>query len=63
MYETLWACQEKEFGQLIVSIDAEGRNYFKEKKTEYNRRKEELLVISSTQAGFIKEQKVRACSV
>ena len=36
MPETLWHCHVKEFGPLIVSIDSYGRNYFEEKKIEYN---------------------------
>ncbi len=54
MPETLWNCRVKEFGPLIVSIDAEGRNYFEEKKVEYNRRKEEQIERISAQVGFIK---------
>lgn len=40
MPETLWCCKVKEFGPLIVSIDAEGRNLFEEQKVIYNERKE-----------------------
>lgn len=54
MPETLWNCRVKEFGPLIVSIDSEGRNYFEEKKVEYNKRKEEQLAIINKQVGFIK---------
>ena len=54
MPETLWNCRVKEFGPLIVSIDAEGRNYFEEKKIEYNERKEEQIAKISAQVGFIK---------
>ena len=43
MPETLWNCRVKEFGPLIVSIDAQGRNYFEEKKVEYNKRKDEQI--------------------
>ena len=39
---------------LIVSIDSEGRNYFEEKKIEYNKRKDEQIEIISKQVGFIK---------
>ena len=53
MPETLWNCRVKEFGPLIVSIDAEGRNYFEEKKIEYNRRKDEQIEKISAQVGFI----------
>ena len=54
MPETLWNCRVKEFGPLIVSIDAEGRNYFEEKKIEYNRKKDEQIEKISAQVGFIK---------
>jgi L(+)-tartrate dehydratase beta subunit len=54
MPETLWNCRVKEFGPLIVSIDAEGRNYFEEKKVEYNKRKDEQIEKISSQVGFIK---------
>ena len=54
MPETLWNCRVKEFGPLIVSIDSEGRNYFEEKKVEYNQRKDEQIDIISKQVGFIK---------
>ena len=54
MPETRWNCRVKEFGPLIVSIDSEGRNYFEEKKIEYNKRKDEQIEIISKQVGFIK---------
>ena len=54
MPETLWNCRVKEFGPLIVSIDSEGRNYFEEKKVEYNQRKDEQVELISKQVGFIK---------
>ena len=54
MPETLWNCRVKEFGPLIVSIDAQGRNYFEEKKVEYNKRKDEQIAKISKQVGFIK---------
>ena len=54
MPETLWNCRVKEFGPLIVSIDSEGRNYFEEKKIEYNKKKDEQIEIISKQVGFIK---------
>ena len=41
MCETLWTFKVHEFGPLIVSIDAEGNNYFEEKKIEYNKKKDE----------------------
>ncbi|MGI6117281.1 MAG: L(+)-tartrate dehydratase subunit beta [Bilifractor sp.] len=54
MPETLWHCHVKEFGPLIVSIDSYGRNYFEEKKVEYNKRKDEQTAEISKQVGFIK---------
>ena len=54
MPETLWNCRVKEFGPLIVSIDSEGRNYFEEKKVEYNQRKDEQVAEICKQVGFIK---------
>lgn len=54
MPETLWNCRVKEFGPLIVSIDHEGRNYFEEKKVEYNRKKDEQVALISKQVSFIK---------
>lgn len=40
MPETLWCCSVRDFGPLIVSIDATGRNLFEEKKQEYFQRRE-----------------------
>lgn len=54
MPEALWNCRVKEFGPLIVSIDSEGRNYFEEKKVEYEQRKDEQVKLISSQVGFIK---------
>ena len=54
MPETLWNCRVKEFGPLIVSIDARARNYFEEKKIEYNREKEAQIARISAQVGFIR---------
>lgn len=39
MPESLWVCEVKEFGPLIVSIDAEGNNLFEQNKAEFNRKK------------------------
>lgn len=54
MPETLWTCRVKEYGPLIVSIDAHGRNYFEEKKVEYNKTKEEVLEEINKHVRFIK---------
>ena len=40
MPEAVWNCRVKDFGPLIVSIDTDGRNFFEEKKVEYNARKD-----------------------
>ena len=54
MPETLWTCRVKEFGPLIVSIDADGNNYFENKKVEYNAKKEEVLEEIYKHVNFIK---------
>lgn len=54
MPETLWNCRVKEFGPLIVSIDSEGRNYFEEKKVEYNKNKDAQLEEIYKRVSFIK---------
>lgn len=54
MPETLWVCRVKEFGPLIVSIDAEGNNLFEQNKVEFNQRKEKALEDLYTKVKFIK---------
>jgi L(+)-tartrate dehydratase beta subunit len=54
MPESLWVCEVKEFGPLIVSIDTEGNNIFEENKVEFNRRKEEQYEIIAKEVRFIK---------
>lgn len=54
MPETLWVCRVKEFGPLIVSIDAEGNNIFEENKVIFNERKEKALEDLYTKVKFIK---------
>ena len=54
MCETLWTFKVKEFGPLIVSIDAEGNNYFENKKVEYNAKKDEVLEEIYKHVSFIK---------
>ena len=54
MPETLWNCRVKEFGPLIVSIDSQGRNYFEEKKVEYNENKDKQLEEIYKHVSFIK---------
>ncbi|MBD8027491.1 L(+)-tartrate dehydratase subunit beta [Ureibacillus sp. Re31] len=54
MPESLWVCEVKEFGPLIVSIDAEGNNIFEENKVEFNKKKEEQYKLISEQVRFIK---------
>ena len=55
--EEIVEAQWKDLGMpetLIVSIDSYGRNYFEEKKVEYNKKKDEQIEIISRQVGFIK---------
>ncbi|MBQ9075542.1 MAG: L(+)-tartrate dehydratase subunit beta [Mogibacterium sp.] len=54
MPEACWHCRIREFGPLIVTIDTDGRNYFEEKKVEYNRRKDEQAEIIKKQVHFMK---------
>lgn len=54
MPETLWVCRVKNFGPLIVSIDAEGNNLFEQNKVVFNQRKEEALEDLYTKVKFIK---------
>ena len=54
MPETLWNCRVKEFGPLIVSIDAEGNNWFEQQKITFNKRKDEATEEICKQVGFIK---------
>ena len=54
MPETLWVCRVKEFGPLIVSIDAEGNNIFEQNKVIFNERKEAALEDLYTKVKFIK---------
>lgn len=54
MPETLWVCRVKEFGPLIVSIDAQGNNLFEQNKVIFNERKEKALEGLYEQVKFIK---------
>ena len=54
MPETLWVSRVKEFGPLIVSIDAEGNNIFEQNKVKFNERKEAALKELYPQVRFIK---------
>ena len=54
MPEALWCCKVKEFGPLIVSIDANGRNLFEEQKVTYNERKEAAKQKIYPEVKFIK---------
>ena len=40
MPESLWVCRIKEFGPLVVSIDAHGGNLFEQNKVVFNERKQ-----------------------
>ena len=52
--ETLWCNKVKEFGPLIVSIDAQGRNLFEENKVVFNERKEAAKQAIYPEVKFIK---------
>lgn len=54
MPETLWVCRVKEFGPLIVSIDAEGNNLFEQNKVMFNERKEAAVEDLYSKVRFIK---------
>ena len=54
MPETLWCNEVKEFGPLIVSIDAQGRNLFEENKVVFNERKEAAKQAIYPEVKFIK---------
>ena len=54
MPETLWVCRVKEFGPLIVSIDAEGNNLFEQNKVMFNERKEAAVQDLYSKVRFIK---------
>lgn len=54
MPETLWCCKVKEFGPLIVSIDAEGRNMFEENKVVFNQKKDAAIEEICKHVSFIK---------
>ena len=54
MPETLWKCRVKEFGPLIVSIDAHGNNLFEQNRVKFNEKKDAALAEILPQVGFIK---------
>ena len=54
MPETLWCNKVKEFGPLIVSIDAQGRNLFEENKKQFKATAEKVYEDISKHVGFIK---------
>ncbi|WP_312814464.1 L(+)-tartrate dehydratase subunit beta [Sedimentibacter sp.] len=54
MPESLWVCEVKEFGPLIVSIDTEGNNIFERNKVEFNRKKDEQYERIIKDVRFIK---------
>ena len=53
MPEGVFRCRVKEFGPLFVTIDTEGRNFFKEKKVEYEKIKDEEVEKISAKVGYI----------
>ncbi|WP_170000383.1 L(+)-tartrate dehydratase subunit beta [Campylobacter sp. RM9328] len=54
MPETLWNCRVKEFGPLIVSIDAHGNNLFEQNKIKFNEKKDAAVEKIIKEVGFIK---------
>lgn len=54
MPETLWVCRVKEFGPLIISINAEGNNLIEGNKQVYNQRKLPVIEEINQQVKFIK---------
>lgn len=54
MPETLWTFRVKQFGPLIVSIDAHGNNIFEQQKVIYNERKEAALEKLYEKVRYIK---------
>ncbi len=54
MPETLWCCDVKEFGPLIVSIDTKGNNLFEKNKIIFNNRKDEAKKKIYPEVQFIK---------
>ena len=53
MPETLWCCRVKEFGPLIISIDAEGNNIFEQNKRVFNQKKDAAVEQILPQVAFI----------
>jgi len=54
MPETLWVNRVRDFGPLIVSIDAHGNNLFEQQKVLYRQREEQALAALYPKVGFIK---------
>lgn len=54
MPETLWTFRVKQFGPLIVSIDAHGNNIFEQQKVVYNERKDAALEKLYEKVRYIK---------
>lgn len=54
MPEALWVSRVKEFGPLIISIDAQGNNLFEANKAGFNAKKGPIIEVISRQVRFIK---------
>ena len=54
MPETLWCCKVKEFGPLLVSIDANGDNLFEKNKVDFNKKKDAAIEEICKHVSFIK---------
>ena len=54
MPEALWVCRVKEFGPLIISIDAKGNNLFDTNRKVFNEKKVPAIAEIASQVRFIK---------
>jgi L(+)-tartrate dehydratase beta subunit len=54
MPEALWVSRVKNFGPLIISIDAKGNNLFETNKAKFNKKKIPVIENINRQVGFIK---------
>jgi len=54
MPEALWVCRVKDFGPLIISIDAKGNNLFDRNKAGFNVKKGPVVEEISSHVRFIK---------
>ncbi len=53
MPEAVWQCGVREYGPLIVAIDVRGRNWLREKKEDYLRRRDEQIPLLRKALDFM----------